>query len=154
DFFLRSLEDAAAAFGLGLAPPVLKVILPVGISFYTFEAINYTVDVYRGQVRAERCLDRFMLFILFFPHLMAGPIVRARDFLPQVRRPKRWNWARLDLGMQLFLMGVFKKLVIADRLAAYADPVFDHSAPYKTGTFWLATLAFVIQIYCDFSGYS
>src|SRR6185312_8410470 len=100
------------------------VMLPIGISFYTFEAINYTVDVYRRRVPAERNLGHFLLFILFFPHLVAGPIVRARDFLPQIYRRKRWSWMRLELGAQYFLMGLFKKLAIADRMAWFTDPVF------------------------------
>jgi alginate O-acetyltransferase complex protein AlgI len=154
NFFLRSLEEALHAAGSAAALPVLSVILPVGISFYTFEAINYTIDVYRRRIPAERNLAHFMLFILFFPHLIAGPIVRARDFLPQTRRPKRWDWARLNLGVQLFLLGLFKKLVVADRMALYVDPVFAHPAAYRTTALWLAALAWYIQIYCDFSGYS
>jgi alginate O-acetyltransferase complex protein AlgI len=154
NFFLRSVEDALHAVGASSSLPVLSVILPVGISFYTFEAINYTVDVYRRRVAAERRLGNFMLFILFFPHLIAGPIVRARDFLPQVRRPKRWDWARLNLGLQFVVLGVFKKLAIADRMALFADPVFADPAHYKTGALWVATLAWALQVYCDFSGYT
>ena len=130
------------------------MILPIGISFYTFEAINYTVDVYRRHVRAERNLAHFMLFITFFPHLVAGPIVRARDFLPQIRRPKHWDWARMQLGVQFFLMGLFKKLAIADRMALFVDPVFANPEQYGTSAVWLAVLAYALQIYCDFSGYT
>jgi alginate O-acetyltransferase complex protein AlgI len=154
NFFLRSLEDALYAAGASVSLPVLRVLLPVGISFYTFEAINYTVDVYRGKLRAERHLGNFMLFILFFPHLIAGPIVRAHDFLPQIRRRKRWDWPRLNLGMQYFVMGMFKKLVVADRMALYVDPVFANPAGYGTGALWLTTLAWAMQVYCDFSGYT
>jgi alginate O-acetyltransferase complex protein AlgI len=154
NFFLRSLEEALQAAGASASLPVLSVILPVGISFYTFEAINYTVDVYRRRVPAERNLAHFMLFITFFPHLVAGPIVRARDFLPQIHRPKRWDWARLQLGAQLFLMGLVKKLAIADRMAQFADPVFANPEQYHSGAAWLATLAYALQIYCDFSGYT
>lgn len=154
NFFLRSLEDALHAAGASASLPVLSVILPIGISFYTFEAISYTVDVYRGKIHAERNLGHFMLFILFFPHLIAGPIVRAADFLPQVRRRKRWQWSRINVGLQFFLMGMIKKVVIADRLAVLVDPVFKDQALYGTGTLWLTMLAFAIQVYCDFSGYS
>src|SRR5712692_7453294 len=101
NFFLRSVEEALTALGAAASLPVLQVILPIGISFYTFEAINYTIDVYRYRVPAERDLAHFMLFITFFPHLVAGPIVRARDFLPQVRRKKRWNWWRFQAGADL-----------------------------------------------------
>ena len=154
NFFLRSLEDALTAVGATASLPVLSVILPIGISFYTFEAINYTVDVYRRRIPAEKNLAHFMLFILFFPHLIAGPIVRARDFLPQIRRRKRWDWARMNLGVQLFLLGMFKKLAIADRMAQFADPVFSAPGDYRTAVLWLAMLAWAMQVYCDFSGYS
>jgi alginate O-acetyltransferase complex protein AlgI len=154
NFFLRSLEEALGAAGLSHSLPVLKVLLPIGISFYTFEAINYTVDVYRGRIRAEPNLLHFMLFITFFPHLVAGPIVRARDFLPQIRRPKRWDWVRMELGLQFLIMGLFKKLALADRLALFVDPVFAEPASYATGAVWLAVLAYALQIYCDFSGYT
>jgi alginate O-acetyltransferase complex protein AlgI len=105
-------------------------------------------------VPAERNLAHFMLFITFFPHLIAGPIVRARDFLPQVRRPKQWDWARLHLGAQFFLAGVFKKMAIADRMPLWTDNVFAHPEQYNTGAVWLAVLAYALQIYCDFSGYT
>jgi alginate O-acetyltransferase complex protein AlgI len=155
NFFLRSVEDACRAAGWSASMPLLQVILPFGISFYTFEAINYTIDVYRRKVPAERNLANFMLFILFFPHLIAGPIVRSRDFLPQTRRTKRWNWARMELGVQFFLMGMFKKLVIADRLGEYfVKPVFDDPSEFGTTATWLAVVAYALQIYGDFSGYT
>ena len=149
------IEQFYQAFRLPYSPlDPAKIFIPIGISFYTFEAINYTVDVYRKRVPAERNLANFMLFITFFPHLVAGPIVRARDFLPQIRRVKYWDWARIQLGVQLFLMGLFKKLAIADRMALFADPVFDNPQNYNSNAVWLAVLAFAIQIYCDFSGYT
>jgi alginate O-acetyltransferase complex protein AlgI len=154
NFYLRSLEEGLHAEGGAASLPVLRVILPVGISFYTFEAINYTVDVYRRRVPAERNLGHFLLFITFFPHLVAGPIVRARDFLPQIRRPKRWSWLRMHLGVQYCLMGLFKKLAIADRMALFTDPVFAHPEHFNTGALWLAALAYAMQVYCDFSGYT
>ena len=134
--------------------PVLQVILPVGISFYTFEAINYTVDVYRRQVPAERNPAHLLFFVLFFPHLIAGPIVRARDFLPQIRRSKHWSWARFQLGGEYFLLGLIKKWVVADQLAPIADPVFADPGAFGTAANWLALLAFTVQVYCDISGYS
>jgi alginate O-acetyltransferase complex protein AlgI len=154
NFFLRSLEDALAASGARVSLPVLQVILPIGISFYTFEAINYTVDVYHRKIPAERDFAHFVLFILFFPHLVAGPIVRARDFLPQVRRRKRWSWGRFHLGLRFVLLGLFKKLAVADHMALYADPVFADPAAYGTAALWLAAVAYAIQVYCDFCGYS
>jgi alginate O-acetyltransferase complex protein AlgI len=154
NFFLRSLEQALQAAGAGASLPILQIILPIGISFYTFEAINYVVDVYRGKIKAERNLAHFMLFILFFPHLVAGPIVRARDFLPQISRSKRWDWPRLHLGMQYFVLGLFKKIAIADRMALFADPVFANPEQYNGGAIWIGVLAYSFQVYCDFSGYS
>jgi alginate O-acetyltransferase complex protein AlgI len=154
NFFLLSLDEALIAAGSPVWFNTLRVILPIGISFYTFEAINYTVDVYRRKLPAERNLGHFLLFILFFPHLVAGPIVRARDFLPQVRQPKRWNWYRLHLGLQFLLMGLFKKLVIADRMAWFVDPVYAEPGQYHTGVAWLAVFAYALQVYCDFSGYT
>ena len=154
NFFLLSLDEVLIAAGTPTWFRSLQVIVPVGISFYTFEAINYMVDVYRGRIPAERNLGNFLLFILFFPHLVAGPIVRARDFLPQIKRPKRCDWVRLHLGLQYFLMGLFKKLAIADRMAQFADPVFDHALNYQSLTAWIAMFAYALQVYCDFSGYT
>jgi alginate O-acetyltransferase complex protein AlgI len=154
NFFLDSLTQALHAAGSSIRLGVLDVILPVGISFYTFEAINYTIDVYRRRIPAERNLGDFMLFILFFPHLVAGPIVRARDFLPQIKRNKRWDWPRLYLGTGYFLMGLVKKLALADRMAEYVDPVFADPSAYRTGSIFVAAIAYAVQIYCDFSGYT
>jgi alginate O-acetyltransferase complex protein AlgI len=140
---------------------VAKTLVMFGISFYTFEAISYTVDVFRGKIKAERNLPNFMLFILFFPHLVAGPIVRAGDFLRQAHRPKRWSWVRAQHGVQLIAMGLFKKLAIADCMAIYSDRVFNpeivRNEPIEmlsSGAVWMAVIAFTIRVYCDFSGYS
>jgi alginate O-acetyltransferase complex protein AlgI len=154
NFFLLSLDEALIALGVPIWFGTLRVILPIGISFYTFEAINYTVDVYRRRVPAERNLAHFLLFILFFPHLVAGPIVRARDFLPQIKRRKRFSWPRMHLGAQFFFLGLLKKLAIADRMALHVDPVFADPHAYSAATLWLATAAYALQIYCDFSGYT
>src|SRR5262249_37965844 len=153
-FFPQSLQAGLDAVGASASLPLLSVILPVGISFYTFEAINYTVDVYRRKTPAERDLGNFMLFITFFPHLVAGPIVRARDFLPQIHRRKHWDWARMQLGVQYFLMGLFKKLAIADRMGQFLKPVFENPEMDSSTAVWLATIAYALQIYCDFSGYT
>ena len=154
NFFLDSLNDALLKLGQPAAFPTLQLIVPFGISFYTFEAISYAVDVYRRTIRAEKSLPHFLLFILFFPHLVAGPIVRAGDFLRQARRPKRWNWLRVQAGVQFFLLGVFKKMAVADRLALFCDPVFERPEQYGTAAVWLAVLAYSVRIYADFSGYS
>ncbi len=154
NFFLGSLDELLAAARSPVWFNTLHIIVPVGISYYTFEAISYTVDVYRRQVRAERNPAHLLLFVLFFPHLLAGPIVRARAFLPQVRRSKRWSWARFQLGGEYFLRGVLKKWVVAEQLAFYADPVFANPGVFGTAANWAALLAFTIEVYCDFSGYA
>lgn len=154
NFFLESLQQTLSAAGVHMEPVVLQVILPVGISFYTFEAINYTVDVFRRRVPAERNPAHLLVFVLFFPHLIAGPIVRAKDFLPQLRRSKRWSWARFQLGIEYFLLGLIKKWIVADQLAVFADPVFNNPNDFGTLANWLALLAFTLQVYCDISGYS
>ncbi len=156
-FFLGELHDLLTALGgdasfSKLSP--LDILVPFGISFYTFEAISYAVDVYRGKVTAERSLPHFLLFVLFFPHLVAGPIVRAGDFLRQTHRVKRWNWVRVQVGVQFFLVGVFKKLAIADRMATYCDPILSDPEAASSGAIWLAVLAYSLRIYADFSGYS
>jgi alginate O-acetyltransferase complex protein AlgI len=157
NFFLDSLFEALRTAGVQSPSPVLYVIVPFGISFYTFEAISYTVDVYQGRLKAERNLPNFLLFILFFPHLVAGPIVRSKDFLRQVHRPKRWSWVRAQHGVQLIVLGLFKKLAIADCMAVYSDRVWvpgQDIGALSTGAAWMAVIAFTVRIYCDFSGYS
>ncbi len=156
-FFLNELHDLLT--GLGGDPSFAKlsplnILIPFGISFYTFEAISYAVDVCTGKIKAERSLPHFLLFILFFPHLVAGPIVRAGDFLRQAHRVKRWNWVRVQVGVQFFLLGLFKKLAIADRMAVFSDPVFKNPENYNSSAIWLAVLAYALRIYADFSGYS
>jgi alginate O-acetyltransferase complex protein AlgI len=155
NFFLSSAAHAGSWWaGTKLDPITLNLVLPLGISFYTFETISYVVDVYRRKVRAERDPLNYALFILFFPHLIAGPIVRPGDFLPQTRRTKRWSWPRMYLGLRLFLLGMFKKAVLADHLAAYVDPVFASPGSFGFAETWLAVLGYALQIYGDFSGYS
>jgi alginate O-acetyltransferase complex protein AlgI len=156
-FFVNELHDLlngiTGAPGFQKFSP-LDILIPFGISFYTFEAISYAVDVFQRKVRAERSLPHFLLFILFFPHLVAGPIVRAGDFLRQAHRVKRWNWLRVQVGVQFFLLGLFKKLAIADRMAIFCDPVIAHPENYNSSAVWLAVLAYALRIYADFSGYS
>ncbi len=152
NFFVDSAGHLLRAAGLDVSPGVLEIVLPVGISFYTFQTMSYTIDIYRQQLEPTDSLLDFALFVSFFPQLVAGPIERASHLLPQVVELTK---ARADLsGLGLIALGVFKKAVIADNVAvlvdaAYADPSGAHPA-----ALWLATYAFAIQIYCDFSGYS
>ena len=150
-------ETAGAAIrllGSDLRVPVPSFVLPLGISFYTFEAISYVVDVSRGRLAPVRNPLRYALFILFFPHLVAGPIVRGGELLPQLASARRPDWRRFVVGLRLFLLGLVKKCVLADRLAAAADPVFASPESFGTAAVWLGVLAYAGQIYGDFSGYS
>jgi alginate O-acetyltransferase complex protein AlgI len=154
NFFLDSVYTMQGFFGVRTSGRLLDVVLPLGISFYTFETISYVIDVYHGRTRAVRNLLDYALYIMFFPHLVAGPIVRPRDFLPQLGRAKRFNWDRMQLGLQFVLVGLFKKAILADHLAGIIDPVFAEPAAYTSLVTWLAVLGYAAQIYCDFSGYS
>jgi len=149
NFFLQSLGEFLHRAGFHGELPFLNVILPIGISFYTFEAISYMVDIYSGRVKAEKNPVHFLLFITFFPRMVAGPIIRARNFLPQLKREKRF-----DLGLQYVIMGLFKKIAIADRMAYLVEPVYANPAQYSTSAVWIAVVAYSLQVYCDFSGYS
>jgi D-alanyl-lipoteichoic acid acyltransferase DltB (MBOAT superfamily) len=152
-FFAGSVVWVGAQLGHPPALSVLDLLLPVGISFYTFQAIGYTVDVYRG-FPAEPHFGRFALFKLFFPQLVAGPIERAGHLLPQFSALHRFDAARVAFGLQLVLWGLFKKVVIADRLALYVQAVYGNVGEHHASTFLLGTYAFALQIYCDFSGYT
>jgi alginate O-acetyltransferase complex protein AlgI len=131
-----------------------KIVLPLGISFHTFQGISYTLDVYRGRIRAVHDFVDFALFVSFFPQLVAGPIVRAVEFLPQMETPPRVTAEQVVEGLNWFLLGLFKKVFIADRLAQFVDPVFARPELYDAVTHRWAILAYAAQIYCDFSGYS
>jgi alginate O-acetyltransferase complex protein AlgI len=153
-FALDSALEVAHWLGWSVPAVQIKAFLPLGISFYTFEAISYVVDVYRGRTTPVKNPLDYALYILFFPHLVAGPIVRPNEFLPQLARPKRFDWPRFQAGGQLFLLGLFKKSVIADQVALGVDPVFAQPDQFGTSALWLAVLGYAVQIYCDFSGYT
>ena len=155
NFLLDSANGLFDLAGLAYRWPLLtQLYLPLGISFYTFETISYIVDVYHGRTKPVSSLLDYALYIMFFPHLAAGPIVRPRDFLPQLERTKRFSYYRAMVGVLIFLVGLFKKAVIADHLAPVVDMVFAQPADYATAATWLGVLAYATQIYCDFSGYS
>lgn len=138
----------------GVAPRHFEVALPLGISFFTFKAISYVVDVYRGDLAACRSLPLFATYLSYFPDLLAGPIVRASEFLPQMRRSLRFAWPRAIAGCEMILLGLTKKLLIADQMAVFVDPVFAEAGAYSAPTVWSAVAAYALEIYCDFSGYS
>lgn len=154
NFFNESLRIAFATFQVPYDVPVLHVLLPVGISFYTFQTLSYTIDVYRGHRHAERHLGIFALYVAFFPQLVAGPIERSTRLLPQFLEKRGVTYERTIDGLRLMLWGFFKKLVIADRLAAYVNAVYSHPGDHSGLTIVLATYFFAFQIFCDFSGYS
>jgi D-alanyl-lipoteichoic acid acyltransferase DltB (MBOAT superfamily) len=140
--------------GLSVASPALYIILPVGISFYTFESISYTVDVYRGNLKpAQKYLD-YGLFIAYFPHLVAGPINRAGDFLPQIERPRTVNTQMVVSGVTLILIGLFRKVVIADAIGGQVDAAFANPGAQSTPQLMVGIYLFALQIYCDFAGYT
>ena len=155
DFFAESAARFTAWLGMPISAPVLNVILPVGISFYTFQTLSYSLDIYRGQLTpARRPLD-LALFVAFFPQLVAGPIVLAREFLPQLEEGRRWaRDVDVKLASALFFIGFVKKSCIADNVAPLADAVFAAPGLVSTADAWLGLCAFVVQIYGDFSGYS
>ena len=149
NFFLDSVATL-----IGARPPHLEILLPIGISFFTFKTLSYTIDVYRGELPACRELWRYTMFVMYFPELVAGPIVRASVFLPQMGRSLEPSWGRTVVGFQAVLLGVTKKVLVADRLAIFVDPVFASPASYSPATVACAIVAYSLQIYCDFSGYS
>ncbi|MDR2632190.1 MAG: MBOAT family protein [Treponema sp.] len=132
----------------------LDILLPVGISFYTFQALGYTIDVYRGEVRAEQSLLHYALFVTFFPQLVAGPIERTRHLLPQLKRAWGFDYERVCSGLRLAAWGLFKKVAVADRLGVYVNAVFDAPQAYPAAALALGLFFFSFQIYGDFSGYS
>ncbi|HAV61198.1 MAG TPA: membrane-bound O-acyltransferase family protein [Verrucomicrobiales bacterium] len=153
DFFRESMRALLDQFGMQMNWTGLQFILPVGISFYTFQTISYTVDVYRGRVEATRNFGQFLAYVAFFPQLVAGPIERASHLLPQLARKLTITLPMVESGLWLFIWGLFKKVVLADSFGHLVDPVFSYVDPEATQTL-IATVAFAFQIYCDFSGYT
>jgi D-alanyl-lipoteichoic acid acyltransferase DltB (MBOAT superfamily) len=146
DFFLSNVAAALADLGVAASLPVLRIILPVGISFYTFHAISYVIDVYRGKVEPEPSFLNIALYISFFPQLIAGPIVRASFIMPQIRHPRSFSPAQQAIGVRLLLRGFIYKAAIADTLAQIADPIFAHVDQYDAHALLTATIAFYGQI--------
>jgi D-alanyl-lipoteichoic acid acyltransferase DltB (MBOAT superfamily) len=153
DFFIASLMELLGQIGVQAQPPLLRVILPVGISFYTFQTMSYAIDVYRREIPATRNLVEFLAYVSFFPQLVAGPIERGKHLLPQFSQARRITRPMLEEGIWLCVWGMFKKVVLADNLAPLVEMVYDQPRPGALMVV-LATLAFGGQIYCDFSGYS
>ncbi len=154
DFFTDNLVEFVNLFGFKIDPLFLNLTLPVGISFYTFQTMSYTIDIYRGQMRATRQFLDFALYVAFFPQLVAGPIERARRLLPQILQPRKITLDNFYEGSFLIFWGLFQKAFIADNLAKIVDPVFGAPGPYNGMLVLIALYAFAFQIFCDFAGYS
>jgi len=154
NFFSSSLNVISDYIQLPHTFPMKDMVLPIGISFYTFQTLSYTIDVYRGDKKAEKHLGIFALYVSFFPQLVAGPIERSTNLLPQLFKKTHFDYKRVTDGLKLMLWGFFKKVVIADRLAIYVNAVYNNPDAYTGIPVILATYFFAFQIYCDFSGYS
>lgn len=157
NFFIENINellDAIGIFQVDRGLPYLNIILPIGLSFHTFQAMSYTIEVYRKKQKPERHFGIYALYVLFYPQLVAGPIERPQNLLPQFRIRHEFDINRVYAGLRLILWGLFKKVVIADRLTLYVNDVYGNVDKYGSGNLIVATLFFSIQIYCDFSGYS
>ena len=154
NFFASSLANGLQILGFKANLGSLQLILPVGISFYTFHGLSYVIDLYKNRIKPERNFIDYSVFVSFFPLLVAGPIERATHLLPQILKKREFDYAKAVDGLRQILWGLFKKIVIADNCAAYANTIFNNSEDYSGSTLVLGAIFFTFQIYCDFSGYS
>lgn len=154
NFFIDSAITALDSLGVEANPPLLQVVLPVGISFYTFQTLAYTIDVYRGHLKPTRDFATYALYVCYFPQLVAGPIERAARLLPQLQSRRHITQKDWNEGAQLILWGFLKKVAIADSLARFVNDAFADPAAHSPAFLWLSMYCFAIQIYCDFSGYT
>jgi len=154
NFFLYNFITAFSFLGANIKPGALNIILPVGISFYTFQTLSYSIDVYKQKLKPTKDLIAFSAFVSFFPQLVAGPIERATHLLPQFETNRKFNYSKSIDGIKQILWGLFKKIVIADNCATFVNLIFDNSTEYSGSTLLLGSVLFCFQIYGDFSGYS
>ena len=154
NFFLENFVSAFSLFGMQINANSLNIILPIGISFYTFQTLSYTIDVYKKKLEPTQDFIAFSAFVCFFPQLVAGPIERATNLLPQFYKKRTFQYCKATDGMRQILWGLFKKIVIADNCAEFANQIFNNSADMNGSTLVLGAIFFAFQIYCDFSGYS
>ncbi|MGM5481611.1 MAG: MBOAT family O-acyltransferase [Nanobdellota archaeon] len=153
NFFNQAVHDIVSRFAIPFDPLTLKVLLPIGISFYTFQTLSYTIDVYRGEVKPQRHLGIFSVYVSFFPQLVAGPIERAKNLMPQFFEKHKLKAENISAGLKQTVWGFFKKLVVADNLAFFVDKVYGAPEVYTFVSLVLATVFFAIQVFADFSGY-
>lgn len=154
NFLSDSVVEALKAFGIGADPFNLDLILPVGISFYTFQTLSYVIDVYKGEVKTERNFFFYALYVVYFPQLVAGPIERPNNLIPQLHARHKPTWENTRNGLRKMLIGFFKKVVVADLLATYVNAVYNDAANATGLGVVIATVLFAVQIYCDFAGYT
>jgi len=154
NFFAESFADAVSKIGLQVSPWTLSVILPVGISFYTFHGLSYVIDIYKSRIKAERNFVDYAVFVSFFPLLVAGPIERATHLLPQIKKARTFDYSKAVDGLRQILWGLFKKVVIADNCAQFANQIFNDYTDHSGSTLIMGAIFFTFQIYGDFSGYS
>ena len=154
NFFIESFTEFLGGFGIQAHPWTLKIILPVGISFYTFHGLSYVIDIYKRRISAEKNLVDYAVFVSFFPLLVAGPIERATHLLPQIKNNRTFNYSQAVSGLRQILWGLFKKIVIADNCAHYVNIIFNDYNDFNGSTLALGAVLFAFQIYGDFSGYS
>ena len=154
NFFIESFAEALYHIGLHINPSTLNIILPVGISFYTFHGLSYVIDIYKDRIKAERNFVDYAVFVSFFPLLVAGPIERATHLLPQIKKKRIFDYSKATDGLRQILWGLFKKIVIADNCAEIANQIFNNSSEQSGSTLVLGAIFFTFQIYGDFSGYS
>nr|MBP6334133.1 MBOAT family protein [Bacteroidia bacterium] len=154
NFINLNFSHLLESFSLSNPIPYLSILLPIGLSFHTFQAMSYTIEVYRGNQKAERHFGIYALYVMFYPQLVAGPIERPQNLLPQFRINHDFDYDRVTSGLRLFAWGLFKKVVIADRLALVVDTVYSNPHEYNSMSLIIATVFFSFQIFCDFSGYS
>lgn len=154
NFFIESFQDSLSLLGVQVNTSTLNVILPVGISFYTFHGLSYVIDIYYNRINAEKNFVDYAVFVSFFPLLVAGPIERATHLLPQIKQARKFDFNFAADGLRQILWGLFKKVVIADNCATYANLIFNNESDYAGSTLAIGAVLFSFQIYCDFSGYS
>ncbi len=153
NFVVANINRAFSIIDIEVALPAFDVLLPVGISFYTFQALGYTIDVYRNNIKVERNFFKYALFVSFFPQLVAGPIERSKNLLHQLNKTQKFNYDRVKSGLLLMLWGLFQKIVVADRIAIFVNEVYGNYAHSGGALLALASVLFAVQIYCDFAGY-
>jgi alginate O-acetyltransferase complex protein AlgI len=154
NFFIDNFNGIASLIGWNYSIDALRIVLPIGLSFHTFQSLSYVIEVYRGKQKAERDFGIYSLYVMYYPQLVAGPIERPQNLLHQFRREHPFKYSNFYRGMRLIIIGFFMKLVVADRLAIYVDSVYNNSSEHSGLSLALATVFFSFQIYCDFAGYS